>query len=388
MKISVPKQTQPGETRAPLVPAVVKKLTQRGVEVAVESAAGKGSRHGDGAYHQAGATILTGNASAWSQGQIVVTINPPTPQQAEQISQGSVLIGMLDPSNHPEVLRGLAKRGVTAFSLEFVPRISRAQPMDALSSQANVAGYMAAVLAAGACPKMFPMMITAAGTLAPAKVFVIGAGVAGLQAIATAKRLGAVVEAYDVRPVVKEQVQSVGGRFVELPSTNQETQTAGGYAKQQSEDDRQRQVELMTKHVTGADVVITTAAIFGKKPPLLIPQETVDQMNPGSVIIDLAADTEAGRGNCQATKPGQRYTTDNGVIIEGNANLAALAPVHSSQLYANNVYAFLQEILQEDGQFKLNLDDEIQKGALITHQGHIVHPLVLESAKPQTTPEP
>lgn len=379
MKISVPKQDQQGETRVPVVPAVVKKLAALGADVLVDAGAGVGSHHTDTAYTAAGATVLAGDQSAWEQGDIVVTIHPPTPEQAAKLKEGSVLIGMLSPLRHPKVVDALVARGVTSFAMEFVPRISRAQPMDALSSQANVGGYMAAVLAAGACPKMFPMMITAAGTLAPSKVFVIGAGVAGLQAIATAKRLGAVVEAYDVRPVVKEQVQSVGGRFVELPTTKQDAQTAGGYARQQTDDDRRRQVELMAKHVIGADAVITTAAIFGKAPPMLIPGDLVVQMKPGSVIVDLAADAQAGRGNCEVTKPRQRYTTENGVVIEGSDNLPAMAPVHSSQLYANNIIAFLKEILPGEGKLELNLEDEIQKTSLITHQGRIVHTLVLQA---------
>ena len=379
MKISVPKQNLPGETRVPLVPAVVKKLIGLGAEVAIDPGAGVGSFQDDDAYRSAGAVVLDEQGSAWTRGDIVVTIHPPTPTQADEVREGAVVVGMLAPLRNPEVIDTLATRGVTAFSLEFLPRISRAQAMDVLTSQANVAGYQAVVLGAGACSKMFPMMITAAGTLAPTKVFVIGAGVAGLAAIATAKRLGAVVEAYDVRPEVKEQVQSVGGRFVELPTDTTDTQTAGGYAKQQTEDDRHRQVELMARHVAASDVVITTAAVFGRQPPLLIPTDTVGQMRAGSVIIDLAADTEAGRGNCEATKPGQRYTTPNGVVIEGATNLPALAPAHSSQLYANNMLAFLKEILSDGDGPTLDLEDDIQKATLITHGGHIVNPMVLEA---------
>jgi len=381
MKLTIPKQNQPGEARVPLVPALVGKLTALGVQVLVETGAGLGAYHSDEDYQQAGATILAEAGEAWSTGEVVVTVAPPTPPQASQMREEAVLLGMLEPLKQQEVVRVLAQQGVTSFSMEFVPRITRAQPMDVLSSQANVAGYVAVLLAAHACPKMFPMMITAAGTIAPTRVFVIGAGVAGLQAIATAKRLGAIVEAYDVRPVVKEQVQSVGGRFVELPTTRPDAQTSGGYAKQQSDDERQRQIELMAKHVVGADVVISTAAVFGKAPPLLIPKTVVKQMKPGSVIVDLAADAQAQRGNCEATRPGKRTTTKNGVTIEGCTNLPALAPVHSSQLYANNVFAFLKEILPGDGWLKLDLEDEIQKALLMTHQGNIVHTMVLGASK-------
>ncbi len=378
MKIAVPRQTQQGETRVPLVPGVIRKLKDLGAQVLVESGAGMGAHFGDGDYHRAGATILTGESSAWALGEVVVTIHPPAPHQAEKMSNGAVLVGLLAPLNHRKVINTLAQRGVTSFSMEFMPRVSRAQPMDVLSSQANISGYMTVVLAAGVCSKMFPMMITAAGTAAPAKVFVIGAGVAGLQAIATAKRLGAVVEAYDVRPVVKEQVLSVGGRFVELPSTPQDVQTADGYAKAQTEEQRNQQIQLMAKHVIASDAVITTAAVFGKDPPMLIPQEVADQMKPGSVIVDLAADPGVGRGNCQATKPGACYTTKNGVIVEGSTNLPARVPVHSSQLFANNVVAFLKEIVHRGGRLELSIEDQIQNALLVTHRGQVVHTLVLQ----------
>lgn len=381
MKISVPNQSQANETRVSITPAVAKRLVGLGVQVQAESGAGLAAGSDDSAYQQAGATILADPGSAWGQGDMIATLLPPTLQQAQAVPRGSVVIGMLAPLRHPRVIATLAQGGVTAFSLEFLPRTSRAQPMDALSSQANVSGYVAAILAAGACSKMFPMMITAAGTVTPAKVFVIGAGVAGLQAIATAKRLGAVVEAYDVRPAVKEQVQSVGGRFVELPQAATDTQTAGGYAREQTDEERQRQIDLMARHVTAADAVIATAAVFGKAPPLLIPQAVVDQMKPGSVIVDLAADEQAGRGNCEATRPGQRYTTPGGVVIEGATNLPGRVPAHSSLLYANNLFAFIKEILGPDGRLTLNLDDELQKNTLMTHDGRAVHPLMEESLK-------
>jgi NAD(P) transhydrogenase subunit alpha len=262
--------------------------------------------------------------------------------------------------------------------MEFLPRISRSQSMDVLSSQANLSGYKAVILAAERCPKMFPMMITAAGTLKPAKVFIIGVGVAGLQAIATAKRLGAMVEAYDVRPATKEQVQSLGARFVELPVAAADAETAGGYAREQTDEERQKQTELMAKHVIGADVVITTAAVFGKAPPMLIPADVVKQMSHGSMIVDLAADPKHGRGNCELTKPGEIVTTENGAIIIGQLNLPATVPVHASQVYANNINALLKEVVK-DGAIVIDLADDVQKGAVITHDGQIVNEMVAKA---------
>jgi len=384
VKIGVPKQTAPKETRAALVPAVVKKLVVLGHEVLVEPGAGQGSFYSDEDYEKAGATIWSqssGSPSLWDQAQVIVTIHPPTLEQVSQMRNQTVLIGLLAPVSHIDRVVTYATREITSFSMEFLPRISRAQPMDVLSSQANIAGYMAAVLGAASCPKMYPMMITAAGTIAPAKVLIIGAGVAGLQAIATAKRLGAMVEAYDVRPAVREQVQSLGARFVDLEMTQDDAQTAGGYAKAMSEDQLREQVKRLSDHVVRADVVITTAAIFGKAPPLLIPKATVKEMSAGSVIIDLAGDPGIGRGNCESTKPDKRITTRNGVIIEGSSNLATLAPVHSSQMYANNMFAFLKEVLSDDGGLKINLEDEIQKGTLITHGGDVLQEAVVSRLK-------
>lgn len=378
------KQVVPQETRVALVPLVVGKLIARGISVRVERGAGVGSHYSDEAYTQAGAQIVSENdAASWSAADIVVTVHPPTPAQIRNMKRGAVLLGLLAPLKHPDVVRALAETGITSFSAEFIPRISRAQAMDVLSSQASIAGYKAVLLAANEAPKLFPMLMTAAGTIAPCRVLVLGAGVAGLQAIATAKRLGAVVEAYDVRPAVKEQVQSLGGRFIELPTTTADAETAGGYAKEQSEEQRQRQIELMARHFIAADAVIATAAVFGKAPPLLIPAATVARMNAGSVIVDIAADPEAGRGNCELTQPGRRITTDRGVIIDGTLNLPALLPVHSSQMYANNVLAFLSEILpapangsEDPVTVKLDLTDDVQKPAVITHGGAVVNAMV------------
>lgn len=376
MKIAVPRQTDSGETRVALTPAVVKKLTGRKVDVAVQAGAGIGAHHDDAAYAAAGAAIVNGDAAGlWSSADVVVVTQPPTVEQASQLREGAVVLGLLAPLKGAALIRTLAGRKVTAFSAEFIPRITRAQSMDVLSSQANMAGYKAVLLAAAQSPRMFPMMITAAGTISPAKVFVLGAGVAGLQAIATARRLGAVVEAFDVRAAVEEQVKSLGARFVKLPLPAQDAATAGGYAKELSDEDRRKQAELMAKHVIAADCVIATAAVFGKAPPLLIPNHVVAQMKGGSVVIDLAADPDAGRGNCEATKPGQRYVTERGVIIDGTLNLPATLSVDASQAYANNMLAFLDGLVK-DGQMALNLDDEIQKGACITHGGEVVNELV------------
>lgn len=376
MKLAVPNQCNGEETRVALVPAVVKRLVEAGVEVVVESHAGHGAYVDDEAYRDAGATVVAGGreaeATIWAAADAVVTLAAPTAKQAMAMTGGALLVGMLAPLANLQLVKTLRDRKVTAISMEFVPRISRAQSMDALSSQANIGGYKAVVLAADRCPKMFPMMITAAGTLAPAKVFVIGAGVAGLQAIATAKRLGAVVEAYDVRPEVKEQVQSLGARFVELAMESHESEAEGGYAVEQTEADRRKQSAMMSRHVIGADVVITTAAVFGKGPPLLIRADSVAQMAAGSVIVDLAADPVHGRGNCEVTQPGQIYATDNGVTIIGTLNLPGLVPVHASQVYANNMHALLKELIR-DGELTLDLEDEIQKGVVITHAGEVLN---------------
>jgi NAD(P) transhydrogenase subunit alpha len=382
MKIMIPNQVHANEARAAVSPGAVKKLQALGVDVMIASGAGVGAYHSDAEYEAAGAKIAADDGALqaiWAEGDVVLVLQTPELEQVQAMRQGAVLIGMLAPQANLDVIKTLADKQVTTFAMEFVPRISRAQAMDVLSSQASIGGYVAVVRAAAACPKIFPMMMTAAGTIAPAKVFVIGAGVAGLQAIATAKRLGARVEAYDVRPVVKEQVQSLGARFVELPVAAEDAETAGGYAKEQTDEQRQQQAELMAKHVIGADVVITTAAIFGKAPPLLIPQDVVAKMKAGAVLIDLAADPTSGRGNCQATKPGETITTDNGVIIDGTLNLAGKTPTDATQMYAANMLAFLKEIVDtsaDQPQLKLDVEDDIQKGAMITHDGKVVNEMI------------
>lgn len=375
MKIGIPRQIEPGETRVAVTPASVKKLVSLGVQVVIEANAGRSSQQLDADYQAVGATIVSDADAIWSDSDMVLTIHCPTAENVGRMKDGSTVVGMLAPLSHTDIVQQLAGKRINALSLEFIPRISRAQPMDVLSSQANLAGYKAVLLAANECPKIFPMMMTAAGTVAPAKVLVIGIGVAGLQAIATAKRLGAVVEAYDVRAETKEQAQSLGARFIELPTAKQEGAAAGGYAKEQTDEDRKKQQELMAKHVIGADAVITTAAVFGKAPPMLVPGDIVKKMAPGSVIVDMAADPRAGRGNCELTKPGQTITTDNGTIIVGVTNLPATIPVHASQVYANNMVSLVSEIVKE-GKLTLDLTDEIQKGAMITHDGQITNELV------------
>jgi len=377
MQIAVPKQADPEETRVCLTPPAVAKLVKQGVQILVERGVGRGACHDDAAYTAAGATVVDDDTAdaIWSASQIILTIGPPDLDNVARLGPGTVMVGMLDPFRRHDLVTALAARSVTAFSMELLPRISRAQSMDVLSSQANIAGYEAVILAAEVCPKIFPMMITAAGTIAPARVMVIGAGVAGLQAIATAKRLGAVVEAYDIRPEVEEQIRSLAARFIKLPKKQSDASTDGGYAKQQSDEERKQQADLMAKHVIAADVVVSTAAIFGRPPPMLISEDVVAKMVSGAVLVDLAADAASGRGNCALTRPGQRIRTENGVVIDGTTNLPGLAPVHSSHVLANNMVAFLEEILQE-GSLKLNLDDELHKGPLLTHEGEVVNEMV------------
>lgn len=388
MKIGVAKAAGAGETRVAMTPGVAKRLTKQGIEVVVEPGAGLGASSSDASYTDVGATIADGPGAVWGECDVVLSLDPPNPEGIKQMKQGAVLLGMLSPYQRHDVVHACKEAKVTAFAMEVLPRISRAQAADTLSSQANIGGYKAVLLAADRTPKVFPMMITAAGTLSPAKVFVLGAGVAGLQAIATAKRLGAVVEAFDVRAATKEQVESLGGRFVELPQEEaQDDKATGGYAKEQTEEQQKKQAELLAKHVTGADAVITTAAVPGKAPPMLIPQDVVDQMQPGSAVVDMAASPDHGRGNCEATRPGEVYTTDRGVTLVGTLNLPSLVPVHASQAFANNMNAFLKEILDapKEGEpsLKINLEDDMVKGACVTHDGEIVHEQVKQAVSGQ-----
>ncbi len=375
MKIGVVKETLPGERRVALVPETARGLVKANLQVAVESGAGAAAFFSDAAYIDAGAN-LTDAATALAA-DAVLKVQPPSLDEVARLKGGAVSISFLQPSTNADVIRALAKQQVTAFSLELVPRISRAQSMDALSSQANVGGYKAVLLAANHLPKFFPLLMTAAGTVAPARVLVMGAGVAGLQAIATARRLGAVVEAYDVRPAVKDEVHSLGATFLELPLEAQEG--TGGYAREQSEDFLHRQRELIGDRVAASDVVITTAAIPGRKAPILVTADMVRRMRIGSVIIDLAAETG---GNCELTKPGEVIEV-GGVTIDGTKNLPSTMPVHASQLYSKNVSTLLL-LLVKGGALSLDFNDEIVKGACVTHAGEIVNPRAKELVEAAT----
>jgi NAD(P) transhydrogenase subunit alpha len=366
VKVGTPKETALDERRVALVPDSATRLAAAALEVNVESGAGSAASITDEAYQQAGAKIVKGANTLMGEADAVLKVQAPSAAEVELIKKGAVLISFLQPATQGDIVRALAKRGVTAFSLELVPRISRAQSMDALSSQASAAGYKAVLMAAGRLGKFFPMMMTAAGTIPPARVLVMGAGVAGLQAIATARRLGAVVSAYDVRPAVKEEVESLGATFIELALETQEGE--GGYAKEQSEEFLRKQRELIGEHVAKSDVVITTAAVPGRRAPLLVTAEMVKGMRPGSVIVDLAADTG---GNVELTKAGADVEV-GGVTIIGTRNVPSTMPLHASQLYARNVANLLLHLVR-DGAIVLDFDDEITKGSCVTHDGEIVN---------------
>jgi len=358
-----------------LVPEAARGLVKGGLEVVVESGAGASAFFSDAIYMDAGAK--TTDAATALGSDAVLKVQPPTPDEVGRLRAGAVLISFLQPATSADVVAALAKQKVSAFSLDLVPRISRAQSMDALSSQAGIAGYKSVLLAANHLPKFFPLLMTAAGTVAPARVLVMGAGVAGLQAIATSRRLGAVVEAYDVRPAVKDEVHSLGATFLELPLEAQEG--TGGYAREQSEDFLRRQRELIGDRVAASDVVITTAAIPGRKAPILVTADMVRRMRPGSVIVDLAAETG---GNAELTKPGEIIQV-GGVTIDGTRNLPSTMPVHASQLYSKNVSTLLL-LLVKDGALKLDFNDEIVKGACVTYDGAIVNPRAKELVEAAT----
>jgi len=374
------KETCPGERRVALVPAAIASLTKLGLKVALESGAGVEAGLPDAAFAEKEVQVFRTRDELLQASDIVLQVRSLIPDRGgfvpalEGLRAGQVVIGFLDPLGRPEAAKALAAKGVAAFSLELVPRITRAQAMDALSSMATIVGYKAVLLAAEALPRIFPMLMTAAGTIAPAKVFVIGGGVAGLQAIATAKRLGAVVEAYDIRPAVKEQVQSLGARFVELPLEAGETQDAGGYAKAMDEAFYKRQRELLSKVVAANDVVITTAAVPGKKAPVLVTSEMVRGMQPGSVVGDVAA--EQG-GNCELTRPGETVT-EGGVSILGPLNLASSVPFHASQMLARNI-ANLLALLVKKGELKIDLEDQVLAESLVSRDGEVVNPRVREA---------
>jgi H+-translocating NAD(P) transhydrogenase subunit alpha len=365
MKIAVIKENSPGEQRVALIPDLVSRLVKQGLEIWIETGAGVKSFWSDEAYVQAGAQIHTPTEDLWHQADVVVKVGVPTSAEISKMRSGATLISFLNPLGNPELVAQLAQQGVTTFAMELIPRSSRAQSLDALSSQASIAGYKAVLLAAAALPKYFPMLTTAAGTIAPAKVFIIGAGVAGLQAIATARRLGAIVEAFDVRPAVKEEVQSLGAKFVEVP-LDEDTVGDNGYAKEISQSAQAKTQQTIAQHVKTADVVITTAQVPGKAAPLLITAEMVSQMRPGAVIVDLAA--EQG-GNCAYTEPGKSIDRHQVTII-GTLNLPATVPVHASQLYAKNITNLLQYLVK-DGEIKLDFTDDIISSTCVTHAGEI-----------------
>jgi NAD(P) transhydrogenase subunit alpha len=371
MRIGVPKETAPGERRIALVPESCKKLKQAGFEIAVEAGAGLSAGYGDDGYREAGATISADPAALLGDADLALKVGPPSINAGRDevgwLRSGAIYLGSLMPLRHLPVVRALAGRGVTAFATDAIPRTTRAQSMDTLSSMANIAGYKGVLLAAAELNKYFPMFMTAAGMVPPAKVFVIGAGVAGLQAIATAKRLGAHVTATDVRPEVKEQIESVGAKYVGIELT-ESAQAGGGYAKELSDEDRARQREILAAQVAQSDVVITTALIGGVFATKLISSEMVKAMRAGTVLVDLAAD---GGGNCELSRPGETVVLD-GVTIMAPLNLPASMPYHASLLFSRNLTAFLQAFTK-DGVFQLDLNDDIQQGALVTYAGEVRH---------------
>lgn len=383
MKAGVVRETFPRERRVALVPSVLPSLTKAGIEVWLEKAAGERAGFPDADYVEKGAKLADSREQVFAEAEAILQVrslgaNPDVGRSdLSLLRPGQIVIGLMEPLSELESARLLAERGVTAFALELVPRITRAQSMDVLSSMANIAGYKAVLLAANMLPRLFPMMMTAAGTISPARVFVIGAGVAGLQAIATARRLGAVVQAFDVRAAVKEQVQSLGAKFVEFDLGASDAEDRGGYARELTEEQKRRQQDLMADVVAESDVVITTAAVPGKKAPRLISALAARRMKPGSIIVDLAA--ERG-GNCELTEPGKAVEDESGVIVMGPVNLPSEVPYHASQMFARNIATFLLNLVK-DGKLDLNLEDEITKETLLSMDGKLVHPKLIEIAR-------
>ncbi len=368
MHISILRELAPGESRVALLPDAVRGLVSKGLEVAVEAGSGAAAGASDEDYRQAGAKVTSDRHQLLAAADVLPVVNTPAASDLRQLKSGAVMIGFLRPLDAPSSLDPAIERGATLFAMELVPRITRAQAMDALSSMATVAGYKAALLAADRLPKMFPLLMTAAGTIAPAHVLVLGAGVAGLQAIATSRRLGAVVNAYDVRAVAGEQVRSLGAKFLEVDLGGIETEDKGGYAKELSEEALARGRELIAANARTSDVVITTAQVPGKRAPRMLSRAAVEAMRPGSVIVDLAA--PAG-GNCELTRPGEEVV-HNGVTILGPLNLPATVPVHASQLYSRNVNNFLQ-LLVKNGVLNLDWNDEIIRGSCVAHEGELMN---------------
>jgi NAD(P) transhydrogenase subunit alpha len=376
MKVAVVKETALGERRVALVPEVVSKLRAAGLEVLVETAAGDDAWLSDDAFTEAGATIAARDELT-AAADVIVAVGRPDEPVVARLRSGQVLLAMLAPLTAPDFARRLAAAGVTAVSLDLIPRtLPRAQPMDALSSQANIAGYKAAIVAAGEFGRFFPLLITAAGTARPAKVLVLGTGVAGLQAIGTARRLGAVVSAYDVRPETKTEVESLGASFIELTSVGAAS-GEGGYARALTEEERQSQQDELAGHIARHDVVITTAQVPGRRPPVLVNADALKSMTPGSVIVDMGASPLGG--NVEGSQAGETVVTENGVTIIGAGNLPSTMPAAASAMYARNVSALLLYLVK-DGSLTVDLDDELQRGVVITHEGRVVHPALAESA--------
>ena len=366
IKIAVPKEEAPGERRVALVPEVAGKLVRQGHAVAVESGAGVGAHYLDDAYEKVGAQLVEQRAELLGGAQIVLKVQPPTEGEIDALPEGAVLIGFMYPHRYPERVAKMRDKKLTVFAMELVPRITRAQAMDALSSQATVAGYKAALIAADTIDRFLPMLTTAAGTIRPAQVLVLGAGVAGLQAIATAKRLGAVVSAYDVRRAAGEQVRSLGAKFLELEI---DAEAEGGYARELTEEEKAKERAMVEEAIVAADIVITTANIPGRRAPVLVTKAMVERMKPGSVIVDLAA--ESG-GNCEVTQPGETVQVGD-VRVVGPLNLPSALAVHASEMYAKNLHNFLELILTEEGGLELDWDDEILAGSVLVHAGEIKH---------------
>ena len=365
MKVAVLGETSPDEHRVAIVPSTVRELAKAGLDVTVVAGAGTRSHYADEEYREAGATVAPDADTALQDVDIVLKVQPPTADEVSRLPNGCRLVSLLSPLTNADLVKSLADAGVTAFALEMIPRITRAQSMDVLSSQATVAGYKAVLMGADQLSKFLPMFMTAAGTIRPGKALILGAGVAGLQAIATAKRLGAKVEAFDVRPAVKEQVESLGARFIEAED-EVTAEGEGGYAKELSEEQHERELELIAAHIEDADLVVTTAAIPGRPAPLLITETMVDSMRPGSVIVDLAA--ESG-GNCAVTEKGTTVQR-NGVKVIGPVNLPGAIPVHASQMFSKNVVTFLKEMLDE-GELTLDFENEVIAGTCVSHSGEV-----------------
>jgi len=369
MKLAVLKEIEEGENRVAIIPDSIKRLSKNGFDVLVETGAGLASGHSDQDYTDKGATIVNSAQELINQSDCVVKVRPPSMEEVETLKDGSFYISIVQSTLRHDLVKKLQEKKITAFGLDIIPRTTLAQSMDVLSSMSTISGYKAVLLAADNINRFFPMLMTAAGTVAPAKVLVLGAGVAGLMACATAKRLGGVVEAFDVRPEVKEQVNSVGAKFVEVPM-QEDGSGGGGYAKEMSDEYKKKQAELISKHIAKSDVVIPTALIPGRKAPILISEEQVKSMKPGSVIVDLAA--EMG-GNCEVTTPGEN-TVVHGVQIIGHANLPSTMSFHASQMFSKNIEKFLFHLCDENG-FKMDMEDEITSGSLVTKDGEVIHEL-------------